>query len=220
VCGDAVVEGPEACDDGNDDETDACLSTCAAASCGDGFVHAGVEACDGGAVTNGACSAMCALTCNQGFADCNGVAGDGCEVDTQADEANCGGCGKPCAANQTCTASQCVGGMQEFGPEHNFVGLQSNHFITQGCCSTGCQPNEAGMADYFCKHFYNAQCTAKPGYFTAQTPFPEYPKMHKRDGCTSNGSDIPNTQCDGGPCKIGNWSESTSGLTNLVCVCP
>jgi len=43
VCGNGVVEDGEACDDGNDDDTDACLTTCVAARCGDGIVHAGVE---------------------------------------------------------------------------------------------------------------------------------------------------------------------------------
>ncbi|MCB9565815.1 MAG: hypothetical protein H6710_01080 [Myxococcales bacterium] len=46
VCGDGVVEGAEECDDGNDVDTDDCLSTCVAASCGDGFVWDGVEECD------------------------------------------------------------------------------------------------------------------------------------------------------------------------------
>ncbi len=35
----------------------------------------------------------------------------------------------------------------------------------------------------------------------------------------SNGLDIANTTCDGGPCKIGDWNETTTGLTNLVCTC-
>lgn len=45
VCGDGVVAGPEACDDGNDAVTDACIA-CEVAYCGDGFTQAGVEACD------------------------------------------------------------------------------------------------------------------------------------------------------------------------------
>ena len=36
-CEDGVVaEGLEACDDGNQDNTDACLTTCQLAACGDG----------------------------------------------------------------------------------------------------------------------------------------------------------------------------------------
>lgn len=45
-CGDGDVGPGEQCDDGNADDTDACLSTCENASCGDGFVQGGVEECD------------------------------------------------------------------------------------------------------------------------------------------------------------------------------
>ena len=45
TCGDGVVGGTEACDDGNTDDTDGCVA-CAWATCGDGHVRAGVEACD------------------------------------------------------------------------------------------------------------------------------------------------------------------------------
>jgi len=44
--------------------------------------------------------------------------------------------------------------------------------------------------------------------------------MHNNGGCTDNGLDIEGTRCDQGPCKIGNWAEQTSGLTDLVCECP
>ena len=56
-CGDGEVDPGEACDDGDDDNSDGCLQTCELASCGDGFVRAGVEACDDG----------------------NQIGGDGCE---------------------------------------------------------------------------------------------------------------------------------------------
>jgi len=38
--------------------------------------------------------ATCGLTCDPGYPDCDGMPGDGCEVDTGTDAANCGGCGK------------------------------------------------------------------------------------------------------------------------------
>ena len=59
----------------------------------------------------------------------------------------------------------------------------------------------------------------QPGYKKQTTPNATYPKMHKNGGCTSNGNNIPNTTCDQGPCKIGNWSEITNGLANLICRC-
>jgi formylglycine-generating enzyme required for sulfatase activity len=51
-----VTDAGEGCDDGNEIETDACLSTCVAASCGDGFTRTDIvdsndadfEACDDG----------------------------------------------------------------------------------------------------------------------------------------------------------------------------
>ncbi len=61
-CGDMVVNmtAGEACDDGNDDDTDECPTTCEMATCGDGFVQAGVEECDDGNTDDGdGCSAMC-----------------------------------------------------------------------------------------------------------------------------------------------------------------
>ena len=47
-CGDGIVNhaANEACDDGNKSNTDACLNSCAVATCGDGFLEAGVEQCD------------------------------------------------------------------------------------------------------------------------------------------------------------------------------
>ena len=45
-CGDGFVDSDEDCDDQNADQTDDCLDDCSAASCGDGFVQAGVEDCD------------------------------------------------------------------------------------------------------------------------------------------------------------------------------
>ncbi|HEY8376613.1 MAG TPA: DUF4215 domain-containing protein, partial [Nannocystis sp.] len=80
-------EGVEECDDGNDVETDACLSTCKAATCGDMVVHEGVEECDdGNAVDDDGCSNACkAAKCGDGIKqmgeecdDGNAVAGDGC----------------------------------------------------------------------------------------------------------------------------------------------
>ncbi|MEZ4384232.1 MAG: hypothetical protein R3A79_23060 [Nannocystaceae bacterium] len=48
-CGDGVVDDGEDCDDGPNNADDAaCTASCAAATCGDGLVHAGVEACDDG----------------------------------------------------------------------------------------------------------------------------------------------------------------------------
>jgi len=51
----------------------------------------------------------CALgACNPGFADCDMNAANGCEASTNTDNANCGGCGRACAAGQVCAAGVCT----------------------------------------------------------------------------------------------------------------
>lgn len=69
-CSTGPMEGPEACDDGNGDNDDACLSTCAQARCGDGEVWAEQEECDDGP-DNGndaACLSTCEVArCGDGF---------------------------------------------------------------------------------------------------------------------------------------------------------
>ncbi len=61
-CGDGNVGGGETCDDANDDDTDDCPSTCQTATCGDGFLQAGVEACDDGNNEDGdGCDASCVV---------------------------------------------------------------------------------------------------------------------------------------------------------------
>ena len=62
-CGDGVVDPEELCDDGNDDDTDACLSSCTLPSCGNGELDEGEE-CDAGADGDAACAANCQFTDN------------------------------------------------------------------------------------------------------------------------------------------------------------
>ena len=70
-CGNGVKEGFEECDDGNEDNSDACLDTCVANVCGDGYRNAEVEACDMGGANGIECEAAygddctyCSTTCN------------------------------------------------------------------------------------------------------------------------------------------------------------
>ncbi len=102
------------CDDGfadcNGDPADGCevdlltdrshCGTCATACT---FAHAAAT-CEGGACVMGACEAP--------FADCDGRADDGCEVDTARDAANCGACALQCsldgARSTVCATGACA----------------------------------------------------------------------------------------------------------------
>lgn len=57
-CGDGKVQAVEACDDGNDDDTEECTSVCELGVCGDGITN-GPEECDDGGSWDGNCSAAC-----------------------------------------------------------------------------------------------------------------------------------------------------------------
>jgi cysteine-rich repeat protein len=87
-CGDGVHQEDEECDDGNDDDGDACPSTCKNAHCGDSFVLDGEEECDDGNDDDSdACPTNCRdAVCGDGFVqegvedcdDANAVETDGC----------------------------------------------------------------------------------------------------------------------------------------------
>lgn len=63
ACGNGVVEGDEACDDGNATDDDECSNSCTLAACGDGILQAwNGETCDDGNTLSGdACAATCVL---------------------------------------------------------------------------------------------------------------------------------------------------------------
>jgi hypothetical protein len=59
--------------------------------------------------TAGCQNSQCTVgTCNLGFADCNGIAADGCEINVFSDPSNCGNCGVVCAIGGTCSKGTCA----------------------------------------------------------------------------------------------------------------
>jgi cysteine-rich repeat protein len=77
TCGNDALDPGEECDDGNTDNTDACLNSCTSATCGDGFVWAGEEDCDGGQETADCDGDCTAVGCNDGYL--NLTAGEVCD---------------------------------------------------------------------------------------------------------------------------------------------
>ena len=70
VCGDGVVAGMEACDDGaeNSDTTpNACRTTCVKAHCGDSVLDTGEICDDGNTMSGDGCSSTCTATSGMGY---------------------------------------------------------------------------------------------------------------------------------------------------------
>lgn len=121
ACG--VVCGPaqECRDDGNGPQ---CLDTCEAAGltkCSSGCrdLLADRFNCGGCGIscpnpranqTTQCRKGVCETECLSGFADCNGDANDGCEVDLRVHPANCGACGNTCdfSGGQPCIEGKCL----------------------------------------------------------------------------------------------------------------
>ena len=160
-CGDGMKNGPEACDDGNSANTDECLVTCVAPSCGDGYVRAGVEDCDdaNGSDTDACPSTCAAARCGDGYVqagvepcdDGNPDDSDACL--TSCELASCGDgyvqagvedCDDGNDANtdaclNVCAAASCGDGFTEQGVEGCDDGNQvETDSCTSACVSTSC----------------------------------------------------------------------------------
>ena len=127
-------------------------------------------------------------------------------------------------------------GAETYGPEHTFTAdgktINSRHFITQGHCNPKGKDttNLEEQGTSFCKSIYGdkynlisdprAQNLKNDGFGK------KYPKIHvgrtkdsewKTSECTTQGYNIANSTCNGKKCKIGDWSEYTTGITNVIC---
>lgn len=88
-----------------------------------------------GACDKGSCLIV---VCNDGFANCNGAIGDGCEVDIKSDRNNCGSCGNACAANEVCLDGSCSTGCIIDGTQYASGALHAS--AGSGSCES-CQPD-------------------------------------------------------------------------------
>ncbi|MCK6589467.1 MAG: DUF4215 domain-containing protein [Polyangiaceae bacterium] len=138
-CGDRIVFGDEACDDGNDASTDACIEGCSLATCGDGFVREGFEPCDDGNADNlDGCRNDCALpTCGDGIVDAGEECDDGNGVSSDA-------------CPPLCLLARCGDGFVQEGVEECDAGAANANvpafLLTQGDLSRGVAPVMRGAS--------------------------------------------------------------------------
>ena len=155
-CGNGVYQTGEECDDGNDVETDGCLSTCKQAKCGDGYVWEGVEGCDdANMVEDDGCTNTCKLmSCGDGSVQAGEDCDDGNVDDTDGCTSACKTaiCGdgfvqagvEPCddgntddtdACLQGCVAPTCGDGFVQAGVEE----CDDQNATNDDACVAGCK---------------------------------------------------------------------------------
>lgn len=133
VCGDGVVNPGESCDDGNDDDADACLSSCDFARCGDGVVWRDRELCDPGPTPLDA-GAFCTVNCT--VPSC----GDG--VTQSPERCDDGNLNDDDACSSRCLNAICGDGLRQTGVEACDDGNTSN----QDACVENCRLARCGDA--------------------------------------------------------------------------
>jgi len=132
-----ATTGVEECDDNNAINTDACLSTCKNASCGDTYVHAGFEGCDDGNSSNlDACTNSCVTAvCGDGFKrsteacdDGDAISGDGCSATCTVES------GWSCSGSEPTSCSEVCGN----GVKTSGEGCDDSNTTSNDGCSSAC----------------------------------------------------------------------------------
>ncbi len=121
-----------------------CGNVCAAAH--------GTPGCAGGNCT--------VLACETGYADCNGNAADGCEVNTTSSTMNCGACGTVCPGGANAAAA-CVSGSCRLNCTGSFRNCDTT--VSNGCeVNAGNDVSNCGMCGTVCS-FPNAAASCSGG---------------------------------------------------------
>ncbi|MEZ4407965.1 MAG: hypothetical protein R3A52_16040 [Polyangiales bacterium] len=136
------------------------------------------RACSLANATAGCASGACTVaSCNAGFANCNGMANDGCEINTQNDNNNCGACGNVCPGGQRCSAGTCVSTCPS-----GQVACGSS------CVTTATDPDHCGGCSMVCSNNNIAArtCTASACSGACSTGFADCNSNLRSDGCEVN----------------------------------
>ncbi len=121
----------------------------------------------------------CRFRCATGYADCDGLATNGCEVDLRTSAPNCGGCGTACAAHPHGGAA-CVAGECALACEAGYAACNADlndgcevdtraDLVNCGACGRAC-PTAAnadrvcatGVCSFTCRSHF-ADCDGAPG---------------------------------------------------------
>lgn len=156
----------------------------------------------------------CGFACLSGWADCNGVAADGCEVQLAIDTSNCGTCGNVCAmrpnASTTCASGSC-------GYTCNPSFGDCNGVAADGCeVSLTADISNCGSCGNVCPNRPNSSrfCSSSACGFSCDPGFGDC-NANPVDGCEVNlRTSVSNCGSCGNVCMLPNAVE---GCTVGVC---
>lgn len=179
-----------------------CAQTCDA-------VANGSPVCNGG---------QCKPNCNSGFADCDGIFGTGCEIDTTKDTNHCGACGDVCSvpANTStvaCSASTCQLGPCKAGYEncdHNYdTGCEinlTNDINNCGACNNKCTRPNSTVTNFGCSNSGCRILACQPNLGDCNHNF--------ADGCEASLVSSSNCGGCGYRCESGEICKSIQGVVD------
>lgn len=228
TCGNGCPAGQTPCDASCvDTQTD--VANCGACGAACALPHASAMQCSGG---------QCGVVrCDAGYADCDGVASNGCETALGTDE-NCAGCRMPCAApTPSCNPmtlrceSNCIAPARECPGFAGCIDIQTNENHCGGCgircnlpnavgrCVGGqCQIASCAQGFQNCDGMIGNGCernvTADPnncGACRRQCNFPQAMAVCRASACVITGCSPGFANCDGLP---NNGCESSLGTVD------
>ncbi len=160
--------------------------------------------------------------CSAGLTNCDGVASNGCEVNTGTDAANCGTCGNACGAGTTCADGICsaIYYVSTTGSDSNAGTTTAAPFAT---------PNAALAAVAALPSTTNVQIRVADGSYTASARLSLGVRTWLRGGYSSDFStwtpSSGNTVLNSGAVttpfvQFANGATTTSGLTGVTLTIP
>lgn len=119
--------------------------------------------CDTDHTSDFSCVAgVCIIACDSHHEDCDSDPMNGCEVNTDDDDLNCGGCDHACATLETCQGGVCLGRVgMDCNSDHDCLSdkcetLHNATFCTISCNSDGDCGSESNCAANICVPY--SQC--------------------------------------------------------------
>jgi hypothetical protein len=169
--------------------------------------------------TSSCAMGACAITCNTGYADCDGDPTNGCEIALGSDPGNCGTCGNTCTA--TNGTAVCSGGMCGLGSCNvGFGNCDSN-------AGNGCETNvstsvsHCGACNAPCS-IANASASCAAGMCGIASCNSGYANCDSdvTNGCEINTStNVSHCGVCGNTCSLANASSGCSSGTCTVAAC-